>query len=66
MPVLLDDMKRPPNIKKTSDLLTSTHGPQCPPEAAPPSDNHNQFQLDWDAINHDELYLPSQPGCLAG
>ncbi|KAI6037194.1 hypothetical protein BKA83DRAFT_4460283 [Pisolithus microcarpus] len=35
-------------------LLSPRH---CP--STPPSDNHNQFQLDWDAINHDELYLPS-------
>ncbi|KAI6018600.1 hypothetical protein BKA83DRAFT_4464938 [Pisolithus microcarpus] len=48
-----------PSLNLLTDLLTSTHGPQCPPEAAPPSDNHDQFQLDWDAINHDELYLPS-------
>ncbi|KAI5990253.1 hypothetical protein EDD15DRAFT_2453804 [Pisolithus albus] len=49
----------PPSPNLLTDLSTSTHGPQRPLEVAPPSDNHDQFRLDWDAINHDELYLTS-------
>ncbi|KAI6014952.1 hypothetical protein EDC04DRAFT_2903843 [Pisolithus marmoratus] len=36
--------------------LSPPHGQQYTP---PPYNNSDNFQLDWDAIDHDQLYLPS-------
>ncbi|KAI5986293.1 hypothetical protein EDC04DRAFT_2615136, partial [Pisolithus marmoratus] len=35
----------------------SPHGTPC--AAAAPYDDYDSFQLDWDAIDHEQLYLPS-------
>lgn len=48
-----------PLLNLLADLSTPAHSAQCTSEAATPSDNHDHFQLDWDAIDHDQLYFPS-------
>ncbi|KAI6097005.1 hypothetical protein EDD16DRAFT_1698021 [Pisolithus croceorrhizus] len=48
-----------PLLNLLADLLTPAHSMQCTSEAATSSDNHDHFQLNWDAIDHDQLYFPS-------
>ncbi|KAI6116436.1 hypothetical protein F5141DRAFT_1187659 [Pisolithus sp. B1] len=48
-----------PLLNLLADLSTPAHSAQCTSEAATSSDNHDHFQLDWDAIDHDQLYFPS-------
>ncbi|KAI5982242.1 hypothetical protein EDC04DRAFT_2915769 [Pisolithus marmoratus] len=51
----------PPAHNLLADLPElEPHGTQYMPQAAAPdTDNYDVFQLDWDAIDHDQLYVPS-------
>ncbi|KAI5985257.1 hypothetical protein EDD15DRAFT_2511676 [Pisolithus albus] len=43
-------------LRGLTEPVSVPHNQQYTP---PPDDNADSFQLDWDAIDHDQLYLPS-------
>ncbi|KAI6039086.1 hypothetical protein EDC04DRAFT_3012242 [Pisolithus marmoratus] len=58
-PTRPDSTRNSPLLDLLADLSepVSPHGTPC--AAAAPYDDYDSFQLDWDAIDHEQLYLPS-------